>query len=290
MNPQHIILFHHFRRVLQAAKKEGISVAPLKGAHLVTSVYPLDEDRGLFADVDFLVKEDDYEKSWALLLELGFTQRINKNRLESAKYSEDTGFYLEIAFEKRILFEVHRYLERKDRHPVNYEDLWLRAYESTFDGVSCMRLSSEDHFLHCAMHLMTDRFTSPKRGLRDLELLLMNGNVNLDIVADRAVSWQCSRAVWLALTLLAQKSPGVKVDKYIKKLSPPVYIKRALRFLVPDVAGFRFANIGLRNEQAILWPFLMDGLGPILRFSSCFLKLRIADILRQIKEKGARHL
>jgi hypothetical protein len=74
-NPQHIILFHHFRRLLEAAANEGIDVVPLKGAHLLTSVYPDDEDRGVMSDVDFLVRKQDWTRTLELMIELGFERR-----------------------------------------------------------------------------------------------------------------------------------------------------------------------------------------------------------------------
>ena len=66
-DPHQILLFHHLRRVFVAAHERGIDMAPLKGAHLVTSVYPDDEDRGHLADVDFLTRERDWERICGLM-------------------------------------------------------------------------------------------------------------------------------------------------------------------------------------------------------------------------------
>ena len=278
-NPQYIVLFHHFRLFVEAAAKEGIDVALLKGAHLLTSVYPEGEDRGMLADVDFLVREKDFEKTCALLQKEGFERRQVPGREISVSKAEDAGFYLRLSDDKRILFEVHRHLEQTARHPVNYKELWSRARISQFDGVPCMRLAAEDHFLHIAMHMMTDRFTEPQRSLRDLELLVREGEVDLSVVADRAKEWQCRRATYLALTLLKQKCTDLKLDSSIEDLAPPVIVRTVLGHLVPDESGFIFARAGLRKEQAILWPPLTDGLIPLMRYGMFYFYLRLRDFL-----------
>ena len=75
INPQYVVLFHHFRHFLKEASEKKIDVAPLKGAHLLTAVYGNDKDRDMLADVDFLVRPSEWDPVTKLLLNMGFERR-----------------------------------------------------------------------------------------------------------------------------------------------------------------------------------------------------------------------
>ena len=247
-NPQHIILFHHFRRLLEAAAVEGIDVAPLKGAHLLTGVYPDDEDRGVMSDVDFLVRKQDWARTLELMNELGFERR---DHFADESHTHEAGFYLQVDDTRKILFEPHRYLFEPDRFTIDHDALWERSFESTFDGTACRRLALEDHFCHIAFHATIHRLMSLERTVRDLDLLLRSikaglqhpplplagegrdgvlkaglnqlplpspqwggagGGVN-DFPAkiiERAREWKVTRSVWLFFSLISEVRKGVK--------------------------------------------------------------------------------
>ncbi|MDJ0761787.1 MAG: nucleotidyltransferase family protein [Myxococcota bacterium] len=278
-NPQHIVLFHYFRRFLEAAATIGIDVAPLKGAHLLTSVYPDGEDRGLLADVDFLVRPEDWTRTCDLLTDQGFVRRELKGRGATEREFYDTGFSLDIGANERILFEPHRYLIQPERHPIDYNTLWRRTTASSFDGAPCRRLATEDHLLYTVIHMITHSFIAPKRELRDLELLIKSSRADLDRAVFRAGEWECTRGAWLALSLLSETTPGAVPERCIVSLAPPAPIRSILRYLVPDNRGFRYADLGLRAQQAVLFPLLLDNPVTLLRFGRYYLGLRLRDLL-----------
>lgn len=288
-DPRQIQLFHHFRRVLEAAGERGIDIAPLKGAHLLTSVYPPDEDRGHLADVDFLVRERDWNRLRELMVELGFVEKPGGERPVTRVEFHETGFYLDAGGPQALLFEPHRQFAQPARHTIDYDEVWNRSVEGMFDSVPCRRLSAEDHLLHAVVHMFSHCFRKPTRGLRDIELLVRDGGIDLNLAIDRARQWQCARATWLALTLLQEIAPDLEIDGFAAKLAPPALVRQVLRFLVPDSAGFRFPPRGLRVEQAILWPWLMDRTRQGLRFATYYAGLRLRDLFCRARESIASY-
>ncbi|MBN2531047.1 MAG: nucleotidyltransferase family protein [Deltaproteobacteria bacterium] len=279
ISPQYIILFHYFREFISVANQHGIDVAPLKGAELLTSVYPPNEDRGLLADIDFLVKAENFAFVNTLLMQKGYVKRVIPGRKHTASQLKDSGYYLQISATKKILFEAHRFLVQQERHPINYEALWKRTIDSNFDGVPCKRLAPEDTFLHLIIHAFTDCFSELTRPLRDLELLIENQKPDFHILIARSKAWKCERALWLMFMLL-KKTRNIDIDDaFIRAIAPKVAVSNVLSFLVPDENGFRFQQLDHRKRQIVLWPFLMDGVVPIIRFAKYYSILRITDFI-----------
>lgn len=283
VNPQNVVLLHHFRRFLEAAAARGVEAAPLKGAHLVTSVYPPGEDRRML-DVDFLVRPAQFEAACELLRQQGFSRSQHRGRSVTEEHHYEALYTRRAGDGLMVIMEPHRYLIQPARHPIDHEALWARSRPSELDGAPCRRLAPEDHFLHTVIHLMTHRFMDPRRAERDLELLLRRGGADLDLVARRAARWQCRRAVWLALTMLHARAPDLGVMQAASSLQPAAPVRAALTALVRPGEGFRIRGAGLRAGQAVLWPLLLDGVTPLLRFGAHFARRRTQDLLARIGE------
>ena len=257
-NPQHIILFHHFRRLLAAAANEGIDVVPLKGAHLLTSVYPDDEDRGVMSDVDFLVRSRDWTRTLELMVELGFERR---DHFADESLLHEAGFYLRVDDTRKILFEPHRYLFEPGRFFIDHEALWERSFESTFDGTACRRLACEDHFCHIAFHATIHRLIYLERTVRDLDLLLRSQDKAADIVEKivrRARDWKVTRSVWLFFSLIDEVYDDPKLGAAAASIAPSRPIRSFIRLAVPDSRGTRLGRLHHRIQAAVLWPVLFD--------------------------------
>jgi hypothetical protein len=261
-NFQHVVLFHHFRLLLERAAKAGIDVAPIKGAHLVTSVYPPDEDRGMMADVDFLVRPAQWDAALRLVREEGFEPRTGE--LREAQIHE-VGFHIDVGAGRPALFEAHRFLLDPRRFPLDHQGIWLRSAASDFDGVPCRRLAGEDHVCFGAVHEVMHRLTGMPRTLRDLELLLDRGGADPMLVARIAREWRVTRIVWLFLDLLDRDHPDLGLATACAALAPPSPVRQALRRLVPD-AEARLWNLGYRQRAAVLWPPLFDSPALLARY------------------------
>lgn len=280
-NPQVLILLHYFREFLVEAAAEGLTVAPLKGAHLLTSVYPPGEDRGPMSDVDFLVPEAEFEATASLLGRMGYARRALVTRRATDRIFYEAGFARPLSHGGQVFFEAHRQLVQPGRHPIDHGALWKRSRPGTLDGAPCRRLCVEDHALHAAIHLMTDCFASPARGLRDLQLLLGPGGADPEVLLGRARAWRCTRALWLALWLLEQRAPGTVPGTLRGPLSPPREVRLALTLLVPDAQGLRLDPGTKRRRQALLWPLLFDDGRAFLRYAAGYLHLRWQDVVER---------
>jgi hypothetical protein len=257
-NPQHVILLHHLRRILEAAAERGIDIAPIKGAHLLTSVYGRDEDRGPMADVDFLIRPRDWDRAREMMVELGFAPRPMGRWLPDEPTSHEAGFNLDLADGRKILVEVHRYLFDPSRLPIDHDALWSRSVASTLDDAPCRRLAPEDHFVHLVLHATVHRLMQLERTVTDLELLLRRGGIDLQIVVARAHEWHARRATWLFLSLLAGRAPEFGCLEAGTQLAPSAPVRKVLRWVVPDASGHRFGHLHHRLQAAILWPLLFD--------------------------------
>jgi hypothetical protein len=229
--------------------------------------------------VDFLVRPAQFERACGLLIGLGFDRVAwAPGRLATERTFHEAGFTLDVGDGRRILFEAHRQLVQPARHPIDHAALWARSRPSTFDGAPCRRLCADDHLLHGVVHLLSHQFVDPARGLRDLELLILSGAVDLDAVEARAREWECARATWLALSLLRERGAVPALDRRIARLAPPFPARLAARLLVPDARGFRFERLGDRGRELALWAWLLDGVRPALRFGAYYARLRRRDL------------
>jgi Uncharacterised nucleotidyltransferase len=272
-NPQYIILFHHFRLLLEDVEKENIDIAPLKGAHLLSEVYPVGEDRGKLSDVDFLVRPADFERVGQIMEGRGFVPR--KTGIDEG-VTHERGYWLDVGDGRKILFELHRNLVDPARFPIDQQSIWARSRASIFDGVPCRRIAEEDHFVFVALHAVMHRLTELEKSQRDLELMIRKGDTDLSMVVARAKEWKVTRIVWLALELLKERCAGLELARFAQPLEPPIAVQIAVRILVPDARQTALAGYNHRLQAAILWPCLFDSLPQLARFTTTHPLLRTA--------------
>jgi hypothetical protein len=275
---RYVLLFHHFRKILEAAAGEGIDVAPLKGAHLLAAVYPPGEAARPISDVDFLVRAADWGRALALLRRLGLRPRdvgYDETRMHEA------GFYLDREVDPgrgggggsgvSALFEVHRALFEPRRYPIDHEAIWRRSRPGELEGAPCRLLAAEDHLVHAALHAAVHRLAQLPSAIRDVEMLLRRGGARGETVVERAREWRATRAVWLVLDRLDARAPDLHLAPLARarELAPPWAVRAALRVLVPrDEPAPLLAGLHHRLRAAVLWPLLFDSPAALARFVS----------------------
>lgn len=251
-HPRNIILFHHFRRFLELANSQEIEIIPLKGAHLISTVYPEDVDRGVLCDVDFLVRPEFFDEIGRILSMQGFYQRSGKPYKEER---HEAAYYLNISSQHRIMFEVHRALAR---YPIDHDGIWERSKSSKFDGVPCRYLSDEDAYVYSVLHELFHRFMWLSRTVQDLTMLLRYGSVDLDVVVARSKEWRLTRAVWTISRLVQRHDVTLGLNDMLKALQPTTVTQKVINYLVPDDSATRLFGLHHRLQAILLWTWLLD--------------------------------
>jgi len=251
-NFQHVILFHHFRRILERALDDKIEIAPLKGAHLVTSVYLDAAERGFMGDVDFLVPINKWDRVVSMMFKLGFT-------LETNSSSHELGFNFDIDGGQHILIEPHCYIFDPERFYIDHDELWQRAYKSEFDGVECFRLSDEDHFCHLAFHSMLHRLTSFKRTCEDLKNIIKSREPEfIKKIIVRARQWNTTRVIWFFVKQISKDLQEYDLDETLKALQPNDITKNMIDLVFIAQRQSFFSSLHHRAQAAVIWAIMFD--------------------------------
>lgn len=237
-------------------------MAPLKGAHVETTVYPLAGRSRSMGDIDFLVRPEEWQRTLDMMLDLGFRTRRPPS---SEWWMHEAGFYLELSPGREILFEAHRYLVEPRRITLDHNALWARSVPSHLEGLPCRRLADEDHVVHTCLHAAIHRLMKLGRALEDLELLFRHASPDHDRLIKRAKEWRATRATWLLLTLVDRQQPELGLGTITAALTPPVIPRAVLRALVPNEEATRLRSLNHRVQAALLWPWIIDSPQLLLR-------------------------
>jgi hypothetical protein len=185
-----------FREIVGAMGELGISVIPLKGM-----AYGLMFEAGgplrAMADIDLLVKEEDYLGAGEVMVSLGYHEEFPD------PLSHLPGHHERQFVKDGRLVEVHRYFLRGRRISVDYDGVWGRALELQSDGVLCLRLSAEDTLLYHCFHMGMHEFAiGGLMSVWELRRLILEDRPDLRACEERARGWGTEKITWCAFRLL----------------------------------------------------------------------------------------
>jgi len=140
-------------KLLGLANNKGISAVALKGLSLLQCVYKNPALR-IMADVDILVKIEDFEKMASLLKQLDLKENINhrKNK-ENRDYRHMAIFSKKLSANLFLIIEIHGILVHARPYEIHLSCLWERAYETNSHGQKILSLSNEDIFISLILHM-----------------------------------------------------------------------------------------------------------------------------------------
>lgn len=165
---QNLRLINEFKNVLNCFSTNGIKVIVLKGVYLSKQVYPEVYMRP-FGDMDILISEDDKEKVFNILKDLGYKQaevesdsgeviEFNEERLEG--YSNELQHYGEFIkivtspLKAKFSIDVHHRLSTIfDNFSYDIPKLLQRSVKDKIDDIPIYRLDNEDFLTHLCTHL-----------------------------------------------------------------------------------------------------------------------------------------
>lgn len=141
-----------FLGITEASNRLGISVVPIKGVALLEDIY---KGRNLrqMADIDILVKENDFSKLEGVLYGLGYKKELGGLKEGYWKKSQCHISFLKKESGNITLFiDAHWALDFKRKNRVLLPKLWDRVRKLDFQGRNIEVLSPEDTFISLAMH------------------------------------------------------------------------------------------------------------------------------------------
>ena len=191
-----------FREVVAALAESYIDVMPIKGM-----AYALMFERGgpvrHMADIDILVRQNDFERAAGVLAALGYEEVFSGVRVGTRLHNERQ-------FVKNDqLVELHRAFLPPGRVDIDYDGIWERSLPLEQDGVRCRRLDREDTFLYHCFHFAMHEFAiGGLRAVWEMRRLVLEDGPELAACLARARRWGTVRATWCSLRLLEVCFPG----------------------------------------------------------------------------------
>lgn len=214
-------------RIARAASEEGVDLIVLKGPALANDFYP-DPSWRAFADIDLLVRTNDWRRACEVLDRLGFHRQRPEPR---AGFDERFGKAAVHADYQGLNVDLHRTLVLGSfglwMHP---EELFDRTVAFTLAGVPLRRLDDTAMLLHACVHAALGFQDPLLMPLRDLVQVASLANVDWDELEVWAARWKLSGVIGHAFETA----------------------ERLLGFDQPaGVAGVRAIPIGRRERRAL---------------------------------------
>lgn len=144
-------LYDSFRKVAEEFNAVNIPVIALKGIYLSEWLY---SDIGLrqFSDIDLLVKEEDGERSLAILSGMGYIM-FDTHETEIVKSQNEIVHYSPMIL-NGVSIEIHIKLHiEKEHYHLPIDELWKNAIHVTISKMPVFALNFNDLLIHLCIHL-----------------------------------------------------------------------------------------------------------------------------------------
>jgi hypothetical protein len=197
---QVLALERHLVNLSSALEEGGVEMVLLKGPALAHTVYP-DPSWRPFADLDFLVRGEDFPRAIEILADRGFRRALPEPR---AGFDVRFGKAAELTGQDGLTIDLHRTLV------VGPFGLWIRledlfAHTDAFEvgGRVVRRLDDSSLFLHACVHASLGWWPPLLMPVRDVAQISSHAKVDWDIVAQRERRWRLAAVVHHALETAA---------------------------------------------------------------------------------------
>lgn len=217
-------------RLVGLLRRSGLDHRVLKGAAVAHFDYPNPALRS-FADVDLLVRAEEWDDVIRVLLEAGWERRFAEPR-PGFERRFVKGTVLTRPDDGATELDLHRTLALGPFGlTVRLEDLWADCDILRLGGEELQALVPEERFLHACFHAVLGDTPPRLVPLRDIAQMSLRPSLDLDRVIGLARSWQAEavlvRGVELAWQILGL-DPAAETAARIRSLSPPSRQTKAL--------------------------------------------------------------
>jgi hypothetical protein len=207
-------------RLLAVLEQKNIPLIPLKGIYLSNTVYENISLREM-NDIDVLAWPSDLQRIADILTDMGYRsmQPYDVNNVIRM------GHHLPRFIKKNHAhFELHWNITNPGTsYSIEPHGLWERAIPAQIAGRNALMLSAEDMLLHLCLHTSyLHPFTFGLRPFCDIAETIDHFGSTLEwqLLADRAVSQNWQRGIYLALRLAVDLAGALVPDHIMEKLKP----------------------------------------------------------------------
>ena len=217
--------------ILKVFSENSVSVICLKGVNLSRRIYNDDLARGISADIDLLIKEEDKQKASSALCALGY---LCVPDIEIKQWGWQFIFYKANA----TLIDLHWDITMTMRSKERIAGFWESASAVGLESARYYELNQEALLLYLCAHLTSSDACRNLKYICDLnEFIGKNGScLDWDEIIGNARAWKLSVSLYTGL-ILSRKLLGTQLpDLVLRKIRPSL----AKRFLIGLIANKEF--------------------------------------------------
>jgi hypothetical protein len=189
-------LERHLVTLSAALEEAGVEMVLLKGSALAHTVYP-DPSWRPFADLDFLVRGQDFQRAIEVLADRGFTRALPEPR---ARFDVRFGKAAELYGPDGLSIDLHRTLVVGPFGLwIDLDELFAGTTSFSLGGRTLRRLDDASLFLHACIHASLGWWPPLLMPVRDVAQVASYARVDWDLVAERTRRWRLAAVVQHAL-------------------------------------------------------------------------------------------
>lgn len=235
------MLREEFRNLMEAFHKANIKAIPLKGIVYSQTLYSNPSARQ-FADIDFLLHDEDIEPAKQLLEDQGYltvyehrSVSDGSSKLATLQESIYRSIYHEYELQSRdrlINIDLHwRLSPRMYPTDLNIDLVWRNLVPAVINGIQANILSDEMDILYLCMHAAKDGWCELKWAVDISELLRSKRNIDWHQVWHFSEYLRCKKMVLVGLALANWVTGAVLPEGVAEEISSSRATMRAVNDL-----------------------------------------------------------
>ncbi len=217
------LMYQVLKKTMEVLKANGIDAIVLKGAYLAEALYK-DVGLRLFSDIDLLVKEEQANRAFDLLLNAGFTQAKKADQMLEFLVKNMNYEHLPQLVYKGISIELHVRLHGVEtKYKFFPQKMWENVEKTKLGGVTVYTPDLSDLLIHTILHL-NKHFCAGEiqfTGFNDIVniLELWRDKLDWEEIIRRSIQYECEDIVFKFLVLVHRNYkayvPDFIISEYI---------------------------------------------------------------------------
>lgn len=215
------------REILMVFQEKKIPVIILKGSFLAGRIYGDVCARGITADLDLLVKEEDKEKAQTTLSMIGYNPDIEQ---EIPLWQWQQNFRKP----QYPIVDLHWDISMMRRGKERISDIWKESEYKEQDGCGYYDLGEEELLLYLSVHLINSKGLSKLLYACDIHELLnaCPARLNWGSLIEKARNWKIRNSLFAALSMISLVFGIHFPERVMHELRPTIFKRAFLRLFL----------------------------------------------------------